>query len=44
MVPLFDCTVVVVGEACGFTLVGAYALYESFLLTDDFEHKSLLSL
>ena len=43
-VSLFDCAVVVVGEACSFAFVRAYALYESFLLTDDFEHEPLLSL
>ena len=41
---LFDCAVVVVGEACGFAFVCAYALYESFLFADDFEYKSLLLL
>ena len=41
---LFDRAVVMIGEACSFAFVCAYALYESFLFADDFEHESLLSL
>ena len=36
-VSLFNRAVVVVGEARGFAFVCAYALYESFLFTDDLE-------
>ena len=41
---LFDRAIVVVSEACGFAFICAYALYESFLFTDDFEHEPLLLL
>ena len=43
-VSLLNRAVVLVGKVRCFAFVCAYALYESFLLADDFEHESLLPL